>query len=64
MLKQKAKASFGDDSIAQFAEPDRMSQLVRRYLLRDQVAQMGPGLGATSIALTLVSQTALAMRAR
>ena len=64
MLKQKAKASFGDDSIAQFAEPDRMSQLVRRYLLRDQVAQMGLGLGATSIALTLVSQTALAMRAR
>ncbi|WP_028031352.1 DUF1217 domain-containing protein [Gemmobacter nectariphilus] len=62
MLKQKAKAAFGDDSVAQFAEPGRMDALVKRYLLRNQVANMGSGLSASSVALTLVSQTALAMK--
>lgn len=63
MLKQKARAAFGDDSVAQFADADRMAQLVKRYLLRDQVPSAGTGIGASSVALTLVSQTALAMRA-
>ena len=64
MLKQKSKAIFGEDSIAQFTDPGRLGQLIQRYLLRDQMAQAGPAFGARAIALTLVSQTAAAMRAR
>lgn len=62
MLRQKARAAFGDDSLSQFAEPERMGDLVKRYLLRNQVAAMGSGLSANAVALTMVTQTALAMK--
>ncbi len=62
MLKQKAQAAFGDDQVAQFADGDRMAELVKRYLLRNQVVSMGSGLSAQSVALSMVTQTAQAMR--
>lgn len=37
MLQDKAKAAFGDSDVAQFADPERLDALIKRYLLRTQV---------------------------
>lgn len=57
-LQAKAARLFGDGSVAQFADPDRMERLIRQYLLQSQRAegQLIPGRGST--ALTLLSMTA------
>lgn len=54
-LQAKAQTIFGDSSVAQFAEPERMEALLRRFLLQSQIAQnTSPSPGST--ALTLLQQ--------
>ena len=57
MLRQKSAAAFGDDRVAQFADPDRMQALIKRYLLRAQMAGVNAQ-APSSAALVLVSQIA------
>jgi hypothetical protein len=61
MLKQKAAAAFGDDRVAQFADPDRMQDLIKRFLLRAQVSEL-QAMAPASVALTLVSQASARMK--
>jgi hypothetical protein len=61
MLKQKAAAAFGDDRISQFADPARMDALIKRYLLRAQVAET-TAMAPSSVALNIVTQLAARMK--
>lgn len=61
MLKQKAAAAFGDDRVSQFADPARMDALIKRYLLRAQVAET-TAMAPSAVALNLVSQLAARMK--
>lgn len=61
ILQQKARAAFGDDRASQFADPERMQALIKRYLLRAQVNEV-TAMAPSSVALTLVSQLATRMK--
>lgn len=56
ILQDKARAQFGDASVAQFAEPDKMEALIRRFLLRSQVSEGASAMSSGSTALVLLSQ--------
>lgn len=43
VMQTRAGKVFGDSGVKQFADPDRMEQLVRRYLLRAQIETGGIG---------------------
>lgn len=54
ILRDRAERAFGDDTVAQFGDPDRMNELTRRFLIR---ADLHGGFSATSrgaIALQLL----------
>lgn len=55
MLKQKAKSMLGDERVSQFNDPARIEALMKRYLLRAQLAD-GAAASPGSAALTLLSQ--------
>lgn len=61
VLAQRAQAAFGNGGVAQFADPDRMQDLVKRYLLRDQIAASTVAT-SSNVALSLVSQVAASLR--
>ncbi len=52
-MREKARAAFGDDRIAAFAEPARMEALVRRFLFRAEAAAgtLAPGPAANALFL-------------
>lgn len=52
-LRERARAAFGDDRLAQFADPARTETLVRRYLLRAEAAAgtLAPGPAANALLL-------------
>lgn len=54
VLTGKAKAAFGDGSVAQFADPARMDALVKRYLVRAQMTEMASSHSPTQVALSLL----------
>ncbi|MFN3971530.1 MAG: DUF1217 domain-containing protein [Gemmobacter sp.] len=41
VLRQKTRAAFGDQTVAQFADPAKLDKLVKRYLLMSEVAANG-----------------------
>lgn len=54
ILIDKSKAMFGDGGVAQFTDPEKIETLVKRYLLRSDVAALGPNQGGAGAALTLL----------
>jgi hypothetical protein len=56
IFQTKAEAVFGDDSVSQFAEPAKMDALVRRFLLRGEVATLASAQSASAGALALMQQ--------
>ena len=54
VLKAKAQSIFGDDSVSQFAEPEKLAKLVRTYLVRSEIASTAGAVGASSVALQLL----------
>ena len=54
VMRTRSRAAFGSDGVSQFAEPDRMESLVRRFLLRADAAtssafgSLPPGLAGFS----------------
>lgn len=62
ILTQKAQAVFGDGGVEQFADPAKLENLLRRYLLRAQAAEMPSSLPG-STALSLLTQAAARRRA-
>lgn len=53
-LVEKARAMFGDGSVAQFTDPDRAEALIRRYLVRSDIASFGATGSGAATALTLL----------
>lgn len=56
VLKERTRAQFGEGGISQFASPDKVSELVRKYLVRSELAANTTSFGSTSIALQLLQR--------
>jgi len=55
VLRDRTQKVFGDSSLVQFRDPERIDQLVRRFILRAQMEDApGPGFGGGSVALQLL----------
>jgi len=54
VLKDKTKAAFGSSAISQFSDPAKMEALVRRFLFRSEIQDLGTGSSPAAIALTLL----------
>jgi hypothetical protein len=54
VMKEKAKATFGADTVSQFSQPAKMDALVRRFLFRSEIQEIGSGASSAAIALTLL----------
>lgn len=61
-LETRAAAAFGNSTVEQFSDPDRINELVRRFLARSDSAGTGAGSQSAQVALTLLQQTSLSMR--
>ncbi len=53
-FKDRATSVFGSDGFDQFLEPDARQELITKFILRDQIDNLGNGLSAGSIALSLL----------
>lgn len=56
IFQTKAEAVFGDADVAQFADPEKMDGLVRRFLLQSEVAATRTATSASAGALALMQQ--------
>lgn len=54
VMKERTRATFGKDSISQFSEPAKLEALVRRFLVRSEMQDLGTGSSPAAIALTLL----------
>ncbi len=54
LFKSRATAVFGDATISQFADSEKTDALVRRFILRDEIANIAPPQSAASIALQIL----------
>ncbi len=54
VLKTRAEAAFGSSAISQFTDPAKMDALIRRFMFRSEVQELGIGSSPASIALTLL----------
>lgn len=54
VFKDRARALFGSDDPAQFADPVAQQDLITKFMVRDELSAFGQGLSGTSIALTLL----------
>ncbi len=56
VLKSKVKAAFGSSEISQFADATKMEALTRRFLLRSDIKDLGPGNSPAATALALLQR--------
>lgn len=63
-LQAHARRAFGEDSVAQFADPARMEALVRRFLIRAGLAEGGPAAVAPARAALTLLEAAAPLRPR
>ncbi len=54
VLKARAKSTFGSEKISQFADPDKLQQLVKTYLTRSEIASVAAPASRSSVALQLL----------
>jgi len=54
VYREKAKALFGDDNVAQFAESDARDELLKTFLVRSEINAMGSGYSPAQTALILL----------
>lgn len=54
VFKDRAKKEFGTDDISQFSDPEKVQDLIDKYIVRDQISQFNTGFSSQSIALTLL----------
>ncbi|MGQ0609671.1 MAG: DUF1217 domain-containing protein [Paracoccaceae bacterium] len=57
LYKARAKAQFGDDSLSQFAAPEKMAKLIKTYHLRAEVAAYDGGSVRASAVIGMLSQS-------
>lgn len=61
-LETRAHETFGNSSVEQFTDPERINDLVRMFLVRSNSTGIGAGQQSAQVALTLLQQTSLSMR--
>ena len=54
VLKSKTAAAFGKDTVSQFAKPDQMDALVRRFILRAEMQPQGAASSPSMVALQIL----------
>ncbi|MGH1369699.1 MAG: DUF1217 domain-containing protein [Maritimibacter sp.] len=54
VFREKAQAIFGEGEVSQFADPDKLEELNRLFLVRSQIAEGTSSLSSGAIALTLL----------
>jgi hypothetical protein len=59
VFKERARATLGSDSVAAFADPDRVELLVRRFLVAAGAPDMAPAAAGARAALTLLQGAAV-----
>lgn len=57
ILKDKTQTGFGASDVAQFADPERLDALLRRFLVRAEVQAGGGGYSPAAGALLLLQST-------
>ncbi|MEO1420436.1 MAG: DUF1217 domain-containing protein [Pseudomonadota bacterium] len=55
VFKERAESTFGVSNPAEFADPEKLDQLITTYIARAQLDSFGAGQSGASIALTLLS---------
>ncbi len=63
-LKERTKATFGDSSINQFSDPDKLGKLVRQFLIRSEIDANSVALSRGQVALTLLKSSSFSYRSR
>jgi Protein of unknown function (DUF1217) len=63
-FQDKAEAVFGDKSVSQFTDPDKVEALVRRFMVRSQADAISSQSGSSAAALSILQQTAAFARRR
>ena len=54
VFRDRAAALFGDGEVSQFADPDTLADLNRRFLVRSQINALSASMSSGAIALTLL----------
>jgi len=63
-LRNRTRATFGEDGIKQFSDPSKMEKLVRQFLIRSEVDANTMALSRGQVALTLLQSASFATRSR
>jgi hypothetical protein len=64
IFKERAASVFGDATVAQFTNPEKVEKLVKTYLLRSEIASYSAQNSRSSAVLTLLSQSVALARNR
>lgn len=54
VFKARAKKVFGSDDLTIFKDPEKVQELITKFIVRDQIAQFNSSFSSNSIALTLL----------
>lgn len=54
VFKKRAKQEFGTDDISQFSDPQKVQDLITKYIVRDQISAFNTNFSSNAIALTLL----------
>lgn len=54
ILKSRAQAAFGSETVSQFKDPAKIETLVRRFIVRAEMQDQGTGSSSAAIALQLL----------
>lgn len=54
-FREKSKRYFGDGEVAQFSNPEKREELIRLFLARSEISELGSGSSSAQNALTLLS---------
>ncbi|EEB86375.1 DUF1217 domain-containing protein [Roseobacter sp. GAI101] len=56
VFKERAKKAFGTEDIATFGDTEKLQELITKFIVKDQIDNLGSSLSSGSIALTLLQR--------
>lgn len=56
VLQERTRSAFGTADLSQFRDSEKMSKLVRMFVVRSEIAEYAPSISSGQIALTLLQQ--------
>jgi hypothetical protein len=54
VFKERAKKEFGSDDLSIFSDPEKVQELITKYVVREQISQFNNSFSSNAIALTLL----------